>query len=350
MKTKSKSPPTQAFQRMMDRVGGDLDFVFIYLDDILVASSSLDEHYQHLQELFDRLERYGLVVNPDKCVLAVPQLEFLGHSISAAGSSPMPDKVQAVADFPLPSTVQGLMQFVGMLQFYNRFIPRINLLMAPLFKEMAGRKKQEPVHWTPELKTTFSKAKAALASASLLRHPSLDARTALTTDASDVGAGAVLQQFRQGKWVPLAFYSRSFRKAELNYSAFDSELLAIHLAVRHFRSFLEGRDFTIFTDHKPITTALSKVTDPWNARQARHLSAIAEFSSDIRHVSGKLNPVADALSRNVPLDEDQQSESEVFRIHAIPEDDRTQQVDPHLEEDRIQDVDQPQEDDRTQQV
>merc|ERR1712175_56774 len=163
---------------------------------------------------------------------------------------------------------------------------------------MAGKKKSETLQWTPELTSTFSKAKSALSSA------------ALTTDASDLGAGAVLEQHRDGKWIPLAFFSRSFRKAELKYSAFDRELLAIHLAVRHLRSFLEGREFTIFTDHKPITTALSKVSDPWNARQARHLSAIAEFSTDIRHVSGKLNPVADVLSRNVPQDEDQQPKSE----------------------------------------
>ena len=307
----------QAFQRLMDRVGGDLDFIFVYLDDVLIASSSPDEHFRHLQELFDRLEQYGLVVNPAKCVFAVSQLEFLGHSITAAGSTPLPEKVRAVTDFPRPSSVQGLMQFVGMIQFYNRFIPRVNLLMSPLFKAMAGKKKSETIQWTPELESTFVKAKSALSSASMLRHPSLNARTALTTDASDVGAGAVLEQFRDGRWVPLAFFSRAFRKAELKYSAFDRELLAIHLAVRHFRSFLEGRVFTVFTDHKPITTALSKVSDPWSARQARHLSAIAEHTSDIQHVSGKLNPVADALSRNVPPDTVSQDQDEEDGIQAV---------------------------------
>ena len=115
-----------------------------------------------------------------------------------------------------------------------------------------------------------------------------------------------MEQLRDGRWTPLAFFSKAFRDAEKNYSAFDRELLAIHLSLRHFRAFLEGRQFTVFTDHKPITTALNKVSDPWSARQARHLSAVAEFTSDIRHVSGKTNLVADALSRNVP-DEFQQS-------------------------------------------
>ena len=140
----------------------------------------------------------------------------------------------------------------------------------------------------------------------MLHHPSLQAMTALTTDASDTGFGAVLEQLRDGRWTPLAFFSKAFRDAEKNYSAFDRELLAIHLSLRHFRAFLEGRQFTVFTDHKPITTALNKVSDPWSARQARHLSAVAEFTSDIQHVSGKTNLVADALSRNVP-DEFQQS-------------------------------------------
>ena len=129
----------------MDRVGGDLDFIFIYLDDVLIASMTLDEHVKHVETLFDRLEQYGLVVNPDKCIFAVPELEFLGHHISAAGSAPLPEKVEAVAAFPQPSTVLDLMQFTGMVNFYNRFIPKINITMSPLFAAMAGKKKTESI-------------------------------------------------------------------------------------------------------------------------------------------------------------------------------------------------------------
>ena len=306
----------QAFQRLMDRVGGDLDFIFIYLDDVLIASTTLDEHVKHVETLFDRLEQYGLVVNPDKCIFAVPELEFLGHHISAAGSAPLPEKVEAVAAFPQPSTVLDLMQFTGMVNFYNRFIPKINVTMSPLFAAMAGKKKTESIEWTPQVEEAFAAAKAALSSATMLCHPSLTAPTALTTDASDLGIGAVLEQWVDNAWCPLAFFSKKFRKAELQYSAFDRELLAVHLAVRHFRYFLEGRRFTIFTDHKPLVSALGKVSDPLSARQARHLSAVAEYSTDIRHVQGKLNPVADALSRHAPVADQDPSDFLVSAVSA----------------------------------
>ena len=145
----------QAFQRLMDRVGGDLDFIFIYMDDILVASADKNEHYAHLQELFDRLEQHGLVINPEKCLFAVNQLEFLGHQISAAGSIPLRAKVDAVAQFPEPTTVQQMQQFVGLINFYNRFIPKINLIMAPLFQATAGKKKNDSIQWSTEVANAF---------------------------------------------------------------------------------------------------------------------------------------------------------------------------------------------------
>ena len=292
----------QAFQRLMDQVIGDLPFLFVYLDDVLIASRNSEEHLQHVQLLFTRLEQHGLVVNPDKCVFAVPRLEFLGHSISSAGSAPLPSKVEAVAQFPRPRTVLEMMQFTGMINFYNRFLPRINLLMAPLFAATAGKKRPHAIAWTPATEAAFGAAKSALSKAALLAHPLPDAPTALTTDASDLGVGAVLEQRVGQRWAPLAFFSRKFTPAQAKYSAFDKELLAVHLAIRHFRYFLEGRPFVVYTDHKPLISALSKKSDPVSDRQARHLAAVAEFTTDIRHVQGKNNPVADALSRSPAAD------------------------------------------------
>ena len=290
----------QAFQRLMHRVLEDLPFVYVYMDDLLCASTSADEHVQHLATLFDRLEAHGLIVNPDKCALGQSELEFLGHHISAAGSAPLPEKVAAVSQFQPPTTAQEILRFAGMINFYNKYIPHINLRLAPLFAAAAGKKKTEAVPWTPQLEAAFKTSKRALATATMLVYPSMQAPTALTTDASDTGVGAVLEQFLEGKWKPLAFFSRRFRTPETKYSTFDRELLAVHLAIRHFRFFLEGRSFTIFTDHKPLTLAIKKSTDPQSARQGRHLAAIAEYSTDIQHVAGKANPVADALSRTLP--------------------------------------------------
>ena len=130
-----------------------------------------------------------------------------------------------------------------------------------------------------------------------LSHPLPDATIALSTDASDIGVGASLEQLTSNGWQPLAFFSRQLRPPEQKYSAFDRELLALYLAVRHFRFMLEGRQFIMFTDHKPLVTALHKQSEPWSARQQRHLAYISEYSTDIRHIEGKNNITADCLSR-----------------------------------------------------
>ena len=287
----------QAFQRLMDQVAGDLPFCFIYLDDILVASASLDEHLRHVSVLFDRLEQHGMVLNKAKCTFNVPEIEFLGHKVSSAGSTPLPVKVQAVLEFPPPATALEMWRFCGMVNFYSRFVPHLSVTMDPLFKASAGKSKRDAITWTEAMSAAFRDTKEALSSATLLVHPHPSAPTALTTDASGGGIGAVLEQFTGGSWKPLAFYSKAFKSSEFKYSAFDRELLAVHSAIRHFRYFLEGRNFTVFTDHKPLTTALLKSTDAHNPRQSRHLAAITEYTSDIRHVDGKSNVVADALSR-----------------------------------------------------
>ena len=121
----------------------------------------------------------------------------------------------------------------------------------------------------------------------------------MSTDASGEAVGAVLQQRQKhgGAWEPLAYFSRKLSPTETRYSAFDRELLAVYLGIRHFRHYLEGRDFPIFTDHRPLTFAIAKSSEPWSHRQARHLEYISQYSTDIRHVAGADNPVADALSR-----------------------------------------------------
>ena len=152
--------------------------------------------------------------------------------------------------------------------------------------------------WSDELDEAFTTAKEALAQSTMLVHPHADKPTALTVDASGTAVRAVLAQNSDGSdWKPVAFFSRKLRPAEQNYSAFDRELLAAYLAIRHFRYFLEGRSFMLFTDHKPLTFAISKISGPWSLRQKRHLTYVAEFTTDVRHIEGKANIVADTLSR-----------------------------------------------------
>ena len=220
---------TQTFQRLMDEVTSGLDNVYVYLDDVLVFSENHDQHERDLKNLFDRLEQYGLVVNPAKCVLGVSRLNFLGYEIDSKGAQPPRDSVEAIEQFPQPSDVGGLMRFNGMLNFYHRFVPGIAKIMKPLYEATAGKKSRSTkLIWSSTLLSAFRRAKAALADACKLIHPQAGAPTALTTDASNSALGAVLEQFVGGLWRPIAFFSRKLKPAETRYSAYDRELLGIH--------------------------------------------------------------------------------------------------------------------------
>ena len=237
------------------------------------------------------------MINEKKCQFGAKEIDFLGHRITSQGAIPKPDKVEAIQNFPQPTTIKGLQEFAGMVNFYHRFIPSAAKVMQPLYQAVAGKSKQKNLTWSEDMIRAFTDTKEALANATMLVHPRFNAPTALTVDASDIAVGAVLQQKIGENWNPLAFFSKQLRPPERKYSAFDRELLAIYLGVRHFRYFLEGRSFTILTDYKPLTFAMAKVAEPWSARQQRYLAYISEFSTDIQHIAGKDNPVADALSR-----------------------------------------------------
>jgi cleavage and polyadenylation specificity factor subunit 1 len=310
------------FQRLMDRIFFDVPFVFGYLDDVLVASSSVEDHRRHVREVLKRLADNGLVLNTDKCVWEQQQLEFLGHMVSAAGIAPLPSRVAAVGDFPCPNTMQQLQAFLGMFNFYRKFIPAAAAIIRPLTDALRGGKSgKQAVQWSTVMEEAFKKTKAALQAAALqaaalqaaalqaaalqaavlLEHPAADAEISLVTDASSSHIGAALQQKRRGQpWKPLGFFSCKLSAAEERYSAFDRELLAVYAGIQHFRYILEGRHFVVFTDHKPLLGALARVTEPKSDRQRRQLSAIAEFTADIRHIAGQSNVVADTLSRPPP--------------------------------------------------
>ena len=245
----------QTFQRLMDSIFQDLVFVFVYMDDILVASRNKKEHKLHLSTLFDRLQAHGLVIKLEKCKFGLAEIDFLGHRVSKDGIRPLQSKVDAVRNFPKPINVKSLERFLGMINFYHGFIPHAAETVQPLYQALGGHPRPKTLNWSEKMNTAFENTKKALADATMLHHPVPDAPTALTSDASDLAIGAVLEQKIRGRWRPLAFFSRQFRKPELKYATFDKELLGVFLAIKHFRYFLEGRSFTVFTDHKPILDA-----------------------------------------------------------------------------------------------
>lgn len=289
----------QTFQRFIDEVLLGLDFCYGYIDDILVFSRSVKEHRDHLRQLFERLKQYGILVNTSKCVLGAPEVEFLGFRVSAAGITPLESKIQAIKEFSVPKTVKELRRFLGMLNFYRRFIPKAAQLQAPLNDALKGPnvKGSYPVDMTPERLKAFGDCKTSLSQATLLAHPNSSAELAIVTDASDAALGAVLQQRVDETWQPLAFFSHKLNTAQKKYSPYDRELLAIYESIKYFRHMVEARIFTVFTDHKPLTFAFSMNKDKCSPRQYRYLDFISQFTTHIKYIPGKDNIVADALSR-----------------------------------------------------
>ena len=284
----------QAFQRLMESVLRGLPFAFVYVDDILMASTNTQMQKDHLRQVFQLLTSNGLVIQKDKCVFGVQEIDFLGHRVTATGILPLPDPVTTLQEYQVPENKAALQRFLRMINYYHRFLPKIAGQLHALHAASSGR--GQSIEWSPDCQQAFEKAKSALAEATLLHHPRPDAPTSITTDASGTSTSGQIEQRHGGLWRPIAFFFRKLSPAETKYAAFDRELLAVFCAIKHFRHFLEGRPLTAYTDHKPLTNAIDSATEH-SPRQTRHLSLISEFTTDQQHVSGKHNVVADALSQ-----------------------------------------------------
>ena len=213
----------QTFQRFIDQILRGFHFCYAYID-VLVASSSYDEHVQHLQMVLERFEKYGVVINPSKCEFGVTKLQFLGHQVDKEGIKPLEEKVIAIQNFPHPNTRKQLREFLGLVNFYHRFVQNCAKILQPLNKLLSTTKDDKvQLQWDDDATAAFSAIKEALASATLLFHPKQDAPTSIMTDASSFAVGAVLQQYIDHHWCPVAYFSKKLKPAEIKYSTFDRE-------------------------------------------------------------------------------------------------------------------------------
>ena len=176
-----------------------------YIDDVLIASCNKEEHLQHLQQVFIRFKEYGVIINPDKCQLGVPSLQFLGHTVDKDGICPLESKVSVVRDFPLPKLHRKLREFLGLINYYHRFIPHCARVLHPLHTLLSHSPANSDSQWSDDCLTAFQYAKTALADATLLFHPKPGGVIAVMSDASDVAVGAVLQKFIDSQWQPIAY-------------------------------------------------------------------------------------------------------------------------------------------------
>ena len=236
----------QTFQRFMDVVLQDIPHVIVYIDDILVATPDTDSHLKTLKTVCERLAQHGLALNYTKCSFGLSEIDFLGYRVDHSGIRPLPSKVEEINQYTLPGDKKGLLHFLGMVNYYHRFVPAVAKVLEPLHRAASAAKTNKTlIKWDQSLTQSFNNAKAALANAVKLVHPNLSAPIALSVDASNTAIGAVLEQKTSHGWCPLDFISVKLTPAQKNYSVFDRELLSAYEAVKKFRHFLEGRHFVI---------------------------------------------------------------------------------------------------------
>jgi transposase InsO family protein len=285
------------FQREMQRVLRDRLYrgVMVFVDDILIYSKTADEHTELVEWVLRRLQEEGYVAHPDKCEFFQREVSFLGHVISERGITVQQHKVRAVNEWPQPRNKRDVRAFLGMSGYYRKFIPCYSDIAAPLTDLT---KKDVKFEWTEREQAAFELLQYRLTSADVLAHPNPRRPYFVTTDASDFATSGVLSQEQDdGTMRPIAYFSRKMDDRERHYATHDKELLALVLAIDHWRCYLEGSEHPIMlrSDHRSLQHLSTQPN--LNARQVRWVEKLSEFDFVIGYVPGKENAVADALSR-----------------------------------------------------
>lgn len=297
------------FQRLMERMFGSQHFqtLLLYLDDVIVFSSSIDEHLERLDKVLSRLHQEGLKVKLEKCCFFKSEVKYLGHVISNKGVSTDPEKIAVVADWARPRDISALRSFLGFASYYRRFVKGFSVIAAPLYRligELGGNKDKKTGHraihsaWTEACENSFNELKVCLTTTPVLAYANFSLPFVLEVDASQSGLGAVLSQEQDGKIRPLAYASRTLSRAEKkmpNYSSMKLEFLALKWAMAEmFREYLLGHKCIVWTDNNPLSH-LS--TAKLGAAELRWAAELEAFDYVIRYRSGRANTNADSLSR-----------------------------------------------------
>ena len=278
-------------------------FVFAYLDDFLVFSESPEQHYDHLKRLFERLDLYGMFVNESKCHFAKSCLHYLGHEVSNQGLRPLADKVAAISRMQPPTTLTELRRFLGCLNYYRVFIPKLSEIVSPLTDLLKGppRKKSSKLNWSTTQQKAYEGAIQALINATHLSYEEPDLPLILSTDASISHVGAALEQpcssANEVDLKPLSFFSKALPPTATVRSVFNRELTALYFAIRYYKHRILGKRLIVRTDHKSLVKAVNNGIGEHSVREARMISYIKEYCPEMRFLSGEENVVADWLSR-----------------------------------------------------
>lgn len=287
-----KTSPS-SFSRMMTMAMAGLTYekCLVYLDDLIIMGRNLSDHNKNLMDVFERLRKVNLKLNPTKCTFLKKHLLYLGHVVSGDGVLPDPEKINVMKNYPIPKSTDEVKRFVAFVNYYRKFIPNfaekayhLNLLC----------RKNVTFDWNVNCQKAFEILKSYIINPPVLQYPDFSDKNqfVLHTDASGYAIGAVLSNSNNR---PIAYASRSLNKAEKNYPTIEKELLAIVWAVKYFRPYLYGRNFKIVTDHKPLVY-LFNMKDP-SSRLLKFRLVLEEYDYIIDYIKGRENAAADALSR-----------------------------------------------------
>ena len=320
------------FQELMNNVlkGIRNKFAMAYIDDILVYSETYEDHIRHLSEVFLRLEKANLKLKASKCEFLKDKVHYLGHVISQNGIEPNPDKVASIKTMAPPTNVRGVRSFLGAVGYYMKFIPQFAQIARPL---VLLTKKNNRFVWGADCQSSFETLKGKLASSSILTFPEPSLPYKLYTDASQYAVGAVLTQDRAEGEKVIQYVSHKVNAGQQKWPTIEREAYAIIHAVKKLRHYLYGSDFTIFTDHKPLKSVFT--AEMKNTRVQRWAIQLEEYSPRIEYKPGKLNMVADLMSRLHAT-----GPSSDHTINVIDTDRLTDTLPDHLDNERnIQEVD-----------
>lgn len=283
-----------AFTRMMSIAFSGLtpEQAFVYMDDLIVIGFSEEQHIRNLKQVFQTCRKFNLKLNPEKCIFFRTEVYFLGHKCTAKGISTDPSKLHAVENYPVPKNGEEAKRFTAFANYYKRFIKDFSNFSQPI-NELSRKNKQ--FIWTKQCDDSFRELKKRLTHAPVLAYPDFSKEFKVTVDASQKACGAVLSQEIDGADKPIMYISRTFKKGEINKPIIEKELLAIHFAITVLRPYLYGTRFTVMSDHKPLLY-LYKIRNPTGKLSRIRLDS-EEYNFSVKHIPGRNNVVADALSR-----------------------------------------------------
>ena len=286
------------FQRVMDNLLKGIKHVSGYLDDILITGSSDREHRNNIDVVLRRLEDAGIRVKEEKCHFMKKEVEYLGYLINKEGLKPLPKNIKTIKETPVPKDTTQLRAYLGMLNYYSKFLKNMSNLLGPLHGLL---KKNVRWLWTKERQKSFEDSKERLIKADLLVHFDAKREIILTCDASKYGIGAVMSHIMDdGTERPILFVSRTLAPAERNYSQIEKEALGVIFAVKKFHRYIFGHKFTIANDHQPLQrlfNAEKELPTMVSGRIKRWALILSTYEYQFRYLPGSKIPHADAMSR-----------------------------------------------------